>query len=58
MLARGPGRRSTAGSTCTGVRPGEAPLADLFWEARHCHEESAFPRAWDLFDAAVIRRVD
>lgn len=37
--------------------PEDALLADLFWEAWHCHEESAFPRAWDLFDAAVIRRV-
>ncbi len=38
--------------------PAEALLADLFWDAWHCHDESAFPRAWDVFDAAVIRRVD
>ncbi|MGW7279619.1 hypothetical protein ACWGIV_15190 [Streptomyces sp. NPDC054844] len=38
--------------------PAEALLADLFREAWHCHDGSAFPRAWDLFDAAVIRRVD
>ena len=37
--------------------PGDALLADLFWEAWHCHDEGPFPRAWDLFDAAVIRRV-
>ena len=37
--------------------PEDALLADLFWEAWHCHEESALPRAWDLFDAAVIRLV-
>jgi hypothetical protein len=37
--------------------PEDALLADLFWEAWHCHEESAFPRAWDLFDGAVIRLV-
>lgn len=37
--------------------PEDALLADLFWEAWHCHDESAFPRAWDLFDAAVIRLV-
>lgn len=37
--------------------PEDALLADLFWEAWHCHDESAFPRAWDLFDAAEIRRV-
>ncbi|NUT30379.1 MAG: hypothetical protein HOV84_31460 [Streptomyces sp.] len=37
--------------------PEDALLADLFWEAWHCHEASAFPRAWDLFDAAVIRLV-
>ncbi|WP_330462096.1 hypothetical protein OIB37_06540 [Streptomyces sp. NBC_00820] len=37
--------------------PGDALPADLFWEAWHCHDESAFPRAWDLFDAAVIRRM-
>ncbi|MEU9167615.1 hypothetical protein AB0D34_07425 [Streptomyces sp. NPDC048420] len=35
--------------------PEDALLADLFWEAWHCHDESAFPRAWDLLDAAVIR---
>ncbi|MFE0416100.1 hypothetical protein [Streptomyces tendae] len=38
--------------------PADALLADLFWDAWHCHDESAFPRAWDVFDAAVIRRVD
>ncbi|WP_435216973.1 hypothetical protein [Streptomyces sp. bgisy034] len=37
--------------------PEDARLADLFREAWHCHEESASPRAWDLFDAAVIRLV-
>lgn len=35
--------------------PEDAPLAALFWEAWHCHDEGPFPRAWDLFDAAVIR---
>lgn len=37
--------------------PEDALPADLFWDAWHCHDESAFPRAWDLFDAAVIRRI-
>ncbi|MER6424621.1 hypothetical protein [Streptomyces sp. NPDC001137] len=37
--------------------PEDALPADLFWDAWHCHDESAFPRALDLFDAAVIRRV-
>ncbi|MER7348684.1 hypothetical protein ABT390_25140 [Streptomyces aurantiacus] len=37
--------------------PADALLADLFWEAWHCHDEGPFPRALDLFDAAVIRRV-
>jgi hypothetical protein len=37
--------------------PEDALPADLFWDAWHYHDESAFPRAWDLFDAAVIRRV-
>ncbi|MBV1947153.1 MULTISPECIES: hypothetical protein [unclassified Streptomyces] len=37
--------------------PSDALPADLFWDAWHCHDESPFPRAWDLFDAAVIRRV-
>lgn len=37
--------------------PEDALLADLFWEAWHCHDEGPFPRAWDLFDAAVIQRV-
>lgn len=37
--------------------PEDALLADLFWEAWHCHDEGPHPRAWDLFDAAVIRRV-
>lgn len=37
--------------------PEDAPLAALFWEAWHCHDEGPFPRAWDLFDAAVIRQV-
>ncbi|WP_177239762.1 hypothetical protein [Streptomyces monashensis] len=37
--------------------PEGAVLADLFWDAWHCHDESAFPRAWDLFDAALIRRI-
>ncbi len=37
--------------------PDDALPADLFWDAWHCHDESAFPRASDLFDAAVIRRV-
>ncbi|PPS81224.1 hypothetical protein [Streptomyces sp. MH60] len=38
--------------------PVEALPADLFWDAWHCHDESTLPRAWDVFDAAVIRRVD
>ncbi|GHB87509.1 hypothetical protein FHS35_000021 [Streptomyces umbrinus] len=38
--------------------PEDALLADLFWDAWHCHDEGPYPRAWDLFDAAVIRRVD
>ncbi|MBO4257999.1 hypothetical protein [Streptomyces griseorubiginosus] len=37
--------------------PKDALPADLFWDAWHCHDESAFPRAWDVFDAALIRRV-
>ncbi|HLL32909.1 MAG TPA: hypothetical protein VK545_03235 [Streptomyces sp.] len=37
--------------------PGDALPADLFWDAWHCHDEGPFPRAWDVFDAAVIRRV-
>ncbi|MFE7031868.1 hypothetical protein ACFU9Y_16265 [Streptomyces sp. NPDC057621] len=37
--------------------PEDALLADLFWEAWHCHDEGPFPRAWDVFDAAVIRRM-
>ncbi|GGW58727.1 MULTISPECIES: hypothetical protein [Streptomyces] len=37
--------------------PEDALPADLFWEAWHCHDEGPFPRAWDLFDAAEIRRV-
>ncbi|WP_327359441.1 hypothetical protein [Streptomyces sp. NBC_01304] len=37
--------------------PADALLADLFWEAWHCHDEARFPRASDLFDAAVIRRI-
>ncbi|MFE6158215.1 hypothetical protein ACFQ7F_04760 [Streptomyces sp. NPDC056486] len=37
--------------------PDDALPADLFWEAWHCHDEGPFPRACDLFDAAVIRRV-
>ncbi|MFJ7769766.1 hypothetical protein ACIQ1J_15500 [Streptomyces sp. NPDC097107] len=36
--------------------PAEALLAGLFREAWHCHDGSAFPRAWDPSDAAVIRR--
>ncbi|MFE7646006.1 hypothetical protein [Streptomyces phaeoluteigriseus] len=36
--------------------PEGALPADLFWEAWHCHDEGPFPRAWDLFDAAEIRR--
>ncbi|MEU8930734.1 hypothetical protein AB0D30_12685 [Streptomyces sp. NPDC048409] len=36
--------------------PADALPADLFWDAWHCHDESAFPRACDLFDAAEIRR--
>ena len=38
--------------------PDDALPADLFWDAWHCHDEGPHPRAWDLFDAAVIRRVD
>ena len=37
--------------------PEDALPADLFWDAWHCHEESTFPRACDLFDAALICRV-
>ncbi|MCL6672352.1 MULTISPECIES: hypothetical protein [Streptomyces] len=37
--------------------PDDALPADLFWDAWHCHDESAFPRACDVFDAAVIERV-
>jgi hypothetical protein len=37
--------------------PQDALPVDLFWQAWHCHDESALPRASDLFDAAVIRRV-
>jgi hypothetical protein len=37
--------------------PEDAPLADLSWEAWHCHDEGPFPRAWAVFDAAVTRRV-
>lgn len=37
--------------------PENALLADVFWQAWHCHDESVFPHAWDLFDAAVIRRM-
>ncbi|MFF3462851.1 hypothetical protein [Streptomyces sp. NPDC002619] len=35
----------------------DALPAGLFWDAWHTHDESTFPRAWDLFDAALIRRV-
>lgn len=38
--------------------PENALPADLFWDAWHCHDEGPFPRACDLFDAAVISRVD
>ncbi len=37
--------------------PEDARPADLFWQAWHCHDESMYPRAWDLFDAATIRPV-
>lgn len=37
--------------------PDDALPADLFWDAWHCHDEGPFPRACDLFDAALIRRV-
>ncbi|WP_156724623.1 hypothetical protein [Streptomyces apocyni] len=37
--------------------PADALLADLFWEAWHCHDEGPFPWAPDLFDTAVIRRI-
>ncbi|SDL39999.1 hypothetical protein [Streptomyces indicus] len=37
--------------------PEDALLADLFWEAWHCHDEGPHPRALDVFDAAVIRRI-
>jgi hypothetical protein len=37
--------------------PQDALPADLFRDAWHTHDESTFPRAWDLFDAALIRRV-
>ncbi|MCX5435922.1 hypothetical protein ACFRAI_37360 [Streptomyces sp. NPDC056637] len=36
--------------------PDDALLADLFWDAWHCHDEGPFPRASDLFDAAVIEK--
>jgi hypothetical protein len=38
--------------------PEDALAADLFREAWHYHDESTLPRAWDLFDAAAIRRMD
>ncbi|WP_107070933.1 hypothetical protein [Streptomyces cyaneogriseus] len=38
--------------------PEDALPADLFWAAWHCHDEAALPRAWDVFDAAAIRRPD
>ncbi|MFF7052555.1 hypothetical protein ACFY94_29835 [Streptomyces griseorubiginosus] len=28
--------------------PEDARPADLFWQAWHCHDESPYPRAWDL----------
>ncbi|MFD9790173.1 hypothetical protein ACFWXK_04395 [Streptomyces sp. NPDC059070] len=34
--------------------PGDALRGDLFWAAFHCHDESAHPRASDLFDSAQI----
>ncbi|WP_329396944.1 hypothetical protein [Streptomyces melanogenes] len=34
--------------------PGDALRGDLFWAAFHCHDESARPRASDLFDSAQI----
>ncbi|WP_344015460.1 hypothetical protein [Streptomyces thermospinosisporus] len=37
--------------------PEDALLADLFREAWHCHDEGPHPRAWDVFDAAAIRRI-
>ncbi|MFI9246256.1 hypothetical protein ACIGXF_27670 [Streptomyces sp. NPDC053086] len=37
--------------------PEDGLLADLFRQAWHCHDESARPRAWELFDTALIRRV-
>ncbi|WP_415947230.1 hypothetical protein [Streptomyces sp. KLOTTS4A1] len=37
--------------------PEDALPGDLFWEAWHCHDEGPHPRAYDLFDAAVIRRI-
>lgn len=37
--------------------PEDALPADLFWAAWHCHDEGPHPRAWDVFDAAVIRRL-
>ncbi|WP_119293728.1 hypothetical protein [Streptomyces sp. YIM 130001] len=37
--------------------PADALLADLFWEAWHCHDESPYPRASDRFDTAAIRRI-
>lgn len=38
--------------------PGNALPADLFWQAWHCHDEGPHPRAWDVFDAAEIRRLE
>ncbi|MET7694226.1 hypothetical protein ABZT06_40755 [Streptomyces sp. NPDC005483] len=37
--------------------PEGALLADLFREAWHRHDESPFPGAWDLIDAAETRGV-
>ncbi|WP_274562987.1 hypothetical protein [Streptomyces spiramyceticus] len=34
--------------------PFDALLADVFWAAFHCHDESPYPRASDAFDSAEI----
>ncbi|MFF0200088.1 hypothetical protein [Streptomyces sp. NPDC005017] len=37
--------------------PEDALLADLFRDAWHCHDEGPHPRARDVFDAALIRKM-
>ncbi|MEU9288202.1 hypothetical protein AB0D57_26740 [Streptomyces sp. NPDC048275] len=50
--------RNRAAPALVRTPPEDALLADLFWEAWHCHEKGPFPRAWDLFDAAATRRMN